>query len=302
MTTAPVDSALPASPLAILFRAARPQTLPAGLVPVLVGTAVAHTIGEANLLVALLALVSSLFIQIGTNYANDVFDAEKGADGPDRVGPVRAVAAGLVSAEAMRRAMWASFALAAVLGAGLVWTAGWPVIVIGVLSIAAGIAYTGGPYPLGYHGLGDVFVMLFFGLVAVVGTVFVETRSLVPLAWLAAVPVGALSTAILVVNNVRDRVTDERAGKRTLAVRLGRRAGELEHLGLIVLSYASSIATAAWLRSPWPLLPVLTIPLAVSVVRALRDHEGPRLNATLGATARLLLLFGALYALGIALA
>jgi 1,4-dihydroxy-2-naphthoate octaprenyltransferase len=302
VTTAPVEGAIAPSPAAILLRAARPQTLPAGLVPVLVGTAVAHTIGQADLLVALVALVSSLFIQIGTNYANDVFDAEKGADGPDRVGPVRAVAAGLVSARAMRRAMWASFAIAAALGVFLIAIAGWPVVVIGVLSIAAGIAYTGGPYPLGYHGLGDVFVMLFFGFVAVVGTVFVETRALVPLAWLAAVPVGALSTAILVVNNVRDRVTDARAGKRTLAVRLGRRAGELEHAGLIVLSYASALATAALLRSPWPLLPFLTIPLAFSVVRALARNEGAALNATLGATARLLLAFGALYALGIALA
>ncbi len=290
------------APASVLLRAARPQTLPAGLVPVLVGTAVAQTLGRADALVALVALASSLFIQIGTNYANDVFDAEKGADGPDRVGPVRAVAAGLVSAQAMRRAMWVSFALAAALGVFLVSIAGWPVVVIGVLSIAAGIAYTGGPFPLGYHGLGDVFVMIFFGFVAVVGTVFVEARALVPLAWLAAVPVGALSTAILVVNNVRDRVTDERAGKRTLAVRFGRRAAELEHGGLLAVSYAAAIATAGWLRSPWPLLPLATIPLAVSVVRALRDREGALLNATLGATARLLLAFGALYALGIALA
>jgi 1,4-dihydroxy-2-naphthoate polyprenyltransferase len=302
MSTMRAEPASAPSPVAILVRAARPQTLPAGLVPVLVGTAVAHTIDRANLVVAAVSVASSLFIQIGTNYANDVFDAEKGADGPDRVGPLRAVAAGLVSAAAMRRAMWASFAIAAVLGLFLVWTAGWPVIAIGVLSIAAGIAYTGGPYPLGYHGLGDVFVMLFFGFVAVVGTAFVEAGTLVPLAWLAAVPVGALSTAILVVNNVRDRATDARAGKRTLAVRLGRRAGELEHAGLIAISYASAIATAAWLGSAWPLLPLLTLPLAASVVRALRENEGARLNRTLGATARLLLAFGALYALGIAVA
>src|SRR6185369_469718 len=193
--------------------------------PVLVGTAVAHRSASANLAVGVVALASALFIQIGANYANDVFDAEKGADGPDRVGPTRAVAAGLVSARAMRAAMWTSFAVATGLGAILVWLAGWPVLVIGVASIVAAIAYTGGPYPLGYHGLGDVFVMVFFGLVAVVGTVFVETREITALAWIAAVPVGALSTAILVVNNVRDRETDARAGKRTLAVRLGKRGG-----------------------------------------------------------------------------
>ena len=290
------------SPAAILFRAARPQTLPAGLVPVLVGTSVAHRLGRADLLAALVALLSSLFIQIGTNYANDVFDAEKGADGPDRVGPVRAVAAGLVSARAMRGAMWASFAAAAALGTFLVSIAGWPVVIIGVLSIAAGIAYTGGPYPLGYHGLGDVFVMLFFGFVAVVGTVFVEAHALAPLAWLAAIPVGALSTAILVVNNVRDRATDARAGKRTLAVRLGRRAAEVEYAALVLASFGCALATAWWLRSAWPLLPLATAPMAFRVVRELHVHEGPRLNATLGATARLLLAFGTLYAIGIAAA
>ncbi|MFO0685256.1 MAG: 1,4-dihydroxy-2-naphthoate polyprenyltransferase [Sandaracinus sp.] len=287
---------------ALLVRAARPQTLPAGLVPVLVGTAVAHQRGGADLLVALVALTSALFIQIGANYANDVFDAEKGADGPDRVGPVRAVAAGLVSAGAMRAAMWASFAIATALGLILVWLAGWPVIAIGVASILAAIAYTGGPYPLGYHGLGDVFVMIFFGFVAVVGTVFVETRAIDALAWLAALPVGALSTAILVVNNVRDRHTDARVGKRTLAVRLGKRGGLVEQALLFVVSYASAVATAAWLGSPWPLLPLFTVPLALTAWRALRDREGAALNEILGSTARLLLAFGTLYAIGVALA
>ncbi len=287
---------------ALLLRAARPQTLPAGLVPVLVGTAVAHQRGGADVRVALVALASALAIQIGANYANDVFDAEKGADGPDRVGPVRAVAAGLVSPSAMRAAMWASFGLATALGAVLVWLAGWPVVVIGIASILAAIAYTGGPFPLGYHGLGDVFVMIFFGFVAVVGTFFVQTRALDGLAWLAAVPVGALSTAILVVNNVRDRFTDARVGKRTLAVRLGKRAGLLEQAVLFVTAYGCALATAAVLRSPWPLLPLVTAPLAVSAWRALLDREGPALNEILGATARLLLAFGSLYAVGIALA
>lgn len=286
----------------ILARAARPQTLPAGLVPVLVGTAVAHHSAQADLSVGGVALASALFIQIGANYANDVFDAEKGADGPDRVGPTRAVAAGLVSARAMRSAMWGSFAIATLLGAVLVWLVGWPVLAIGIASILAAIAYTGGPYPLGYHGLGDVFVMLFFGLVAVVGTVFVEARDVTPLAWMAALPIGALSTAILVVNNVRDRETDARVGKRTLAVRLGKRGGLVEQAGLFVLAFGGAIGTAGWLHSAWPLLPLVTLPWALGLWRALRDREGARLNETLGATAKLLLAFGTLYAAGIALA
>ena len=288
------------SRVALLLRAARPQTLPAGLVPVLVGTAVAHRSASANLAVGIVALASALFIQIGANYANDVFDAEKGADGPDRVGPVRAVAAGLVSASAMRTAMWSSFAIATMLGGVLVWLAGWPVVAIGVASIVAAIAYTGGPFPLGYHGLGDVFVMIFFGLVAVVGTVFVESRDVTPLAWLAAIPIGALSTAILVVNNVRDRETDARVGKRTLAVRLGKRAGLIEQALLFTTAFACALATAIWLGSAWPLLPLVTLPWAVVVWRALRDREGAPLNETLARTAQLLLVFGTLYAAGIA--
>jgi 1,4-dihydroxy-2-naphthoate octaprenyltransferase len=290
------------SAAAILVRAARPQTLPAGLVPVLVGTAVAHQVARADLAIGVIAIASALFIQVGANYANDVYDAEKGADGPDRVGPTRAVAAGLVSASTMRKAMWASFAMATALGSVLVWLAGWPVVAIGVASILAAVAYTGGPYPLGYHGLGDVFVMIFFGLVAVVGTVFVETRAVPPLAWLAAVPIGALSTAILVVNNVRDRETDARVGKRTLAVRLGKRGGLAEQALLFVIAFACALGTAIALRSAWPLLPLMTLPWAIGAWRALRDREGARLNETLGGTARLLLVFGALYAAGIAIA
>jgi 1,4-dihydroxy-2-naphthoate octaprenyltransferase len=292
----------PAVNAAILLRAARPQTLPAGLVPVLVGTAVAHRAAHADLGIALVALASALFIQIGANYANDVFDAEKGADGPDRVGPVRAVASGLVTPRAMRGAMIASFVIATSLGVILVMHAGWPIVAIGVASILAAIAYTGGPFPLGYHGLGDLFVIVFFGLVAVVGTVFVESLVVPPIAWLAAIPIGALSAAILVVNNVRDRETDARAGKRTLAVRLGKRGGLVEQATLLGVAYLAAGLTSAWLGSPWPLLPLLTLPMAVSRWRELRDHEGAALNATLARTAQLLLAFGALDALGIALA
>src|SRR3954452_12442767 len=198
--------------------AARLRTLPAAIVPVAVGTACAKACGAISWGPALAALGGALAIQIGTNFANDVFDAESGADGPDRIGPLRAVSAGLISAAAMKRAMIAAFAVASVFGLYLTATVGWPIVIVGVASIAAGIAYTGGPWPLGYHGLGDLFVMVFFGFVAVCGTAFVQLGSVPCLALAAAVPVGALATAILVVNNVRDRATDERAGKRTLAV------------------------------------------------------------------------------------
>lgn len=297
------DATAPSPSLALTWlRAARPATLTAALVPVMVGTAVAHATRGARWDTALAALLSACAIQIGTNFANDVFDAEKGADTEARLGPVRAVASGLLSARAMRLAMTGAFALATLFGAYLVWTTGWPIVLVGVLSIASGIAYTGGPYPLGYHGLGDVFVMIFFGFVAVLGTVFVQTGGLPWLGWLAAIPVGAIATAILVVNNVRDRETDVGAGKRTLVVRHGRRFGELEYALLLALAYAAPVVAAALLASPWPLLPLLSAPLALNLVGRLRREEGAPLNATLAATAKLLLVFGAFLAVGLALA
>ena len=200
--------------LATWVGAARLRTLPAAVVPVVVGTACAAATGRVAWGAALAALGGALAIQIGTNFANDVFDAERGADGPDRIGPVRAVSAGLISAGAMNRAMIAAFAVATLLGIYLASVAGWPVVAIGVASILSGIAYTGGPWPLGYHGLGDLFVMVFFGFVAVCGTTYVQLGAVPCLAIAAALPVGALATAILVVNNVRDRATDARAGAR----------------------------------------------------------------------------------------
>jgi 1,4-dihydroxy-2-naphthoate octaprenyltransferase len=283
--------------------AARLRTLPAAVVPVAVGTACAAASGGVALGPALAALGGALAIQIGTNFANDVFDAERGADGPDRIGPLRAVAAGLVTAGAMKRAMIAAFGVATLLGAYLVASAGWPVVAIGVASIASGIAYTGGPWPLGYHGLGDVFVMVFFGFVAVCGTAFVQLGRVPCLAIAAAVPIGALATAILVVNNIRDRATDERAGKRTLAVRLGRRGGLLEYAALIAIAYAVPAALAApQLGGRLAVaLPLLSAPIGVARVRALvAAADGPAFNRCLAATAQLLLLFGVLFAAGLA--
>ncbi len=281
--------------------AARLRTLPAAIVPVAVGTACARACGEIAWGPALAALAGSLAIQIGTNFANDVFDAEKGADTAERIGPLRAVSAGLITASAMKRAMMLAFAIAAAFGLYLVSVAGWPIVAIGIASILSGIAYTGGPWPLGYHGLGDVFVLAFFGFVAVCGTAYVQLGFVPELAWWAAVPVGALATAILVVNNVRDRATDVRAGKRTLAVRFGRPAALVEYTLLVAAAYAVPVALAINGR-PWAALPLVTAPLAVARLRALlRAVDGPSHNACLAATAQLLMAHGILFATGLAL-
>lgn len=281
--------------------AARPATLSAALVPVAVGTACAHAAGGLRWGPAAAALFGAIWIQIGTNFANDLFDADKGADTDERLGPTRAVASGSISAGAMRTATVAAFGLASLGGLYLTWTAGWPVVAIGVASVASGIAYTGGPYPLGYHGLGDVFVMIFFGFVAVVGTVFVQTLTVTPLAWAASVPVGALATAILVVNNIRDRPTDAKAGKRTLAVSLGRRFAVAEYVLLMVLAYAAPAGMLALGRDAWVLLPWASAPIALGLIGQVATLEGEPLNATLTRTARLLLIFGALLGAGIAI-
>jgi len=287
--------------MTVWLAAARPKTLPAAIVPVVVGTSVAAATGGVAWGPALAALGGSIAIQIGTNFANDVFDAERGADGPDRIGPTRAVSAGLISAAAMKRAMIGAFAIAALFGVYLTSVAGWPIVAIGIASVISGIAYTGGPFPLGYHGLGDVFVMAFFGFVAVCGTAFVQVGHVPGLAIAAAIPVGALATAILVVNNLRDRPLDARAGKRTLAVRLGRAGALIEYALLLVAAYAVPVALALGGRC-WTLLPLATLPIAVLRMRQLaRAVDGAEFNACLAATAQLLVVHGALFAAGLAL-
>ncbi|HVO30910.1 MAG TPA: 1,4-dihydroxy-2-naphthoate polyprenyltransferase [bacterium] len=296
----PSSTVTPGSARAWLL-AARVKTLPAAAAPVLVGSAVAHASGGFRAAPAFAALAGALLIQIGTNFANDVFDFEKGADTEARVGPVRAAQAGLLTPAAMRAGMVAAFLLATACGVYLTAVAGWPIVVIGLLSIASGIAYTGGPWPLGYHGLGDLFVMVFFGFVAVCGTVFVQSHAVPAMAVASALSVGALSTAILVVNNVRDEETDRVAGKRTLAVRLGRRAGVAEYVTLFLLAAAGAGAVAVLRASPWPLLSLATAPEAVRLVRALVRDRGAALNASLAGTARLLAVFSLLLTLGIVL-
>lgn len=284
--------------------ACRPRTLSAAVVPVAVGTACAASAGGFRPGPAAAALFGALMIQLGTNFANDVFDFEKGADTGARLGPTRVTQAGLLRPAQVKAGIAVAFALAMAAGVYLTVVAGPAIVVIGLASLAAGLAYTGGPFPLGYHGLGDVLVLAFFGFVAVCGTAFVQVGRVPPLALVASIPVGALATAILVVNNLRDRSTDVLAGKRTLAVRLGRRAGELEYRALVAAAFVAPPALyAAGLASPWALLPLASLPLAVGEARALRaarDGDGPAWNRRLAGTARLLAVHGLLLAAGIA--
>jgi 1,4-dihydroxy-2-naphthoate octaprenyltransferase len=243
-----------------------------------------------------------MLLQIGSNLANDVFDYEKGADTAERLGPVRAAQAGLLTPRELRVGMVITFVLALAIGIYLTAVAGPAIVVIGLASIASAVLYTGGPYPLGYHGLGDVFVMAFFGFVAVTGTSFVQAGYVPSVAWAASVPVGAIATAILVVNNVRDRETDVKAGKRTLPVRFGRGAGIAEYVVLVAAAYVVPGAlTVTGALSPWALLPLLSAPVALGLARRVAKDSGRELNATLVGTAHLLLIHSVLFAAGIAL-
>ncbi len=283
-----------------LLLAARPRTLPAAAAPVVVGVAIAYAAGTLHPLRAAVTLLFSLLIQVGTNYVNDVLDFERGTDNDARVGPLRATQAGLLSPRAVKLAAAAAFALAAAVGLYLAAVAGWPLVAVGVASILAGIAYTGGPSPLAYNGLGDLFVMLFFGFVAVCGTVFVQLGHVPALAWAAAMPIGALTTAILVVNNVRDVETDRAAGRRTIPVRFGRRAGVAEYALLLAVAFLAPPALlAAGLAGPYVLLPLLAAPLGVRHAVVLSRTAGPALNRTLAGTAQLLLLYAVLLSAGL---
>jgi 1,4-dihydroxy-2-naphthoate polyprenyltransferase len=277
--------------------AARPATLPAAVVPVLVGSAVGAAQGQFRPTTFVAVLVAALLIQIGTNLANDYFDFRKGADTGTRLGPVRVTQGGLLPADAVWRGSLVAFALAGLVGLYLVAVGGWPIVVIGLLSISAGVLYTGGPWPLGYHGLGDLFAFVFFGVVAVTGTAYLYTHVFGRDAFWVSMPVALLVTAILVVNNLRDIDTDRAVGKRTLAVRIGRRGTRLEYLLLVAGAFL--VPLGRWLAgsaSIWFWLPWLTLPLAVRLVRRVWSEEGRRLNRVLVGTGQLHLTFGALLA------
>ena len=292
----------PSSAWANWLLAVRPATLTAAVAPVLVGTAAAGAEGEFRPLVFAATLAAALLVQAGANLANDLFDFERGADTKDRLGPPRVTQQGLISPAQVRTATYLAFGAAAVIGLYLALVGGWPILAIGIVSIAAGLAYTGGPWPLGYHGLGDVFVFVFFGLAAVLGTYYLQTDEISAVAAAAAVPVGLTVTAILVVNNLRDIETDKRAGKRTLAVRLGDRASRWQYLLLVLGAYAALPALIAAGAGVGVLLAALSLPLAASQCRSvLSGSAGRDLNAILKRTAQLHLAFGALLALGLLL-
>ncbi len=281
--------------------AARVPTLVAAVAPVLVGTAAGAREASFRPLPFLAALVAALLIQVGTNYANDLFDFLKGADTPERAGPTRVTARGLVTPEQMRRAVVLTFGLAVLVGLYLVWAGGWPILAIGLLSIACGLLYTAGPWPLAYLGLGDLFVFVFFGVVAVTGSAYLQAGHFSTLALAASVPVGLLVTDILVINNLRDIPTDRAAGKRTLAVRLGDRATRLQYAVFLAVAYAvPPVLWLAGLAGPGVLLAWLSLPLAWRLGRAvLGSAAGPALNPVLKRTGQLLLLYSSLLAGGL---
>jgi 1,4-dihydroxy-2-naphthoate octaprenyltransferase len=281
--------------------AARVRTLPAAVAPVLVGTSLALGAGTFEPLAFLAALLGAVFIQVGTNLSNDYSDARRGADTDDRLGPVRVTAGGLVPPRQVLIATYVSFGLAVACGIYLIAVAGWELLAVGAASILAGVLYTGGPRPYGYEGLGELFVFLFFGVVAVTGSYFVQIQHLPWQAFVTAVPVGLLASAILVVNNVRDVDTDARAGKRTLAVRLGRERTRTLYAAMLTAAFIT--APLPWIlgsETAWLFLPWLAAPLAVALVRIVRTRtDGPSLNGALARTGALQLLFCLLLCAGI---
>jgi 1,4-dihydroxy-2-naphthoate octaprenyltransferase len=289
-------------PLRIWVMAARPRTLPAAIAPVLVGTALAGSEGEFRPLAFAAALVASVFIQIGTNLSNDYSDARRGADTEERLGPVRVTAGGLVPPRKVLVATWLAFAIAVAAGGYLIVLVGWELLAIGAASILAGILYTGGPRPYGYEGLGELFVFLFFGVVAVTGSYYVQTEELSALALALSVPVGLLAAAILVVNNIRDVDTDRRAGKRTLAVRIGRERARRLFAAVVVLAFVVVAAVAAVDDRPELLLTLLCAPLLPPLIRTVSSRtDGPSLNGALARCGALLGLFSLLLSAGLLL-
>ena len=291
------------SGMRIWLMAARIRTLPAAVAPVLVGTALAGFQDIFHPLRFIAALVGAVFIQVGTNLSNDYSDARRGADTEDRLGPVRVTAGGLVPPRLVLVATYVSFGVAVLAGAYLVAVAGWQLLLVGAASILAGVLYTGGPRPYGYEGLGEVFVFLFFGIVAVAGSYFVQVKDLGWEAFALAVPVGLLAASILVVNNYRDIDTDRRAGKGTLAVRLGRERTRILFASMVYLAFLTAPVT--WAFGPlkaWVMLPWLTIPIAAPIVRTVRNRtDGASLNGALAQTGMLQLAFCTLLAAGLLL-
>ncbi len=292
----------PITPLSAWLLAARPKTLPAAVSPVLVACAVAWAAGAFHPIIAIAAFTVAILLQIAANLANDVADFRRGADTPERLGPVRVTQSGLIRPERVAMAAAIVLALAAIPGLYLVWRGGPLLAGLGLLAMLAAVAYTAGPKPFGYLGLGEVFVFLFFGPVAVIGTAYVMTGTVVPLSVAASLPMGCLVTAILVVNNLRDIDTDRGAGKRTLAVRIGREATRREYAALVGVAYlVPLVIVLLGLAAPWVLLSWVTAPLAMVLVRQVWSVSERALNPVLGGTARLCLWFAVALSAGIVL-
>ncbi len=286
----------------IWILASRPKTLPAALAPVFVGTAVAINANKLNIIAALIALICSVLIQVGTNFVNDLYDYLKGTDDKNRVGPTRALAAGWISTNQMKRAIYFTFGTTFILGLYLVYLAGWIILLIGVLSIISGYAYTAGPYPLAYNGLGDIFVFIFFGIVATVGTYYVQAIEFSQFALFASIPVGLLITNILVVNNYRDAEEDKKKNKNTLAVKFGKSFSLFQYFVSILISFLIPFYLYfSYNASHFILLPLLTLPLAIKLQLDMIKLSGVKLNKTLEFTAKLSVIYSSLFSIGIIL-
>lgn len=287
----------------IWWLASRPKTLSAAIAPVLVGSAVAYSESGFDFIAALAALLVGLLIQVGTNFYNDYADFTRGADTAERLGPMRVTQSGLLAPQTVRWAAILTFTMAGLIGVYLIWLAGWPVALIGLAAILAGLAYTAGPWPLAYNGLGDLFAWIFFGFVAVCGTAYVQLRQVPFLGWMGGLAIGAMITALLAVNNIRDIETDRSAGRRTIPVVFGRSGGMLEYGFCLFVAYLTPLYIFVTFRQHlWHLLPILTLPEAIRLFRFIQVTEGRNLNKALAGTARLVLWYGVFMAVGISLA
>ncbi len=285
----------------VWLQASRPKTLWAAVSPVLVGTSLAWRDGGFHLWAAVGAVIGAILLQIAANFANDLFDFERGADTSERLGPLRVTQAGYVTPTQMRRALFSVVGLAVIIGLLLIWRGGWPILMIGVLGIVAAILYTGGPFPYGYRGLGELFVFIFFGVAAVVGTYYVQTLTVTTTAFLLSLPMGLLAVAILVVNNLRDIDTDRQTGKRTLAVMLGRSGARMEYaVVVIVAALVPAVVLGLGMSSAGVLLASACLLPAWRLIRTVfTTTDGPTMNVVLARTAQLQIVFGVLLAIGL---
>ncbi len=282
--------------------ATRPKTLPAAIVPVVVGSAIAIYYNKFHFMAAVTALLCSILFQIGANFTNDLYDYLKGSDKTERIGPQRVVSSGLISVKEMKIGIIIVFSMSFILGLYLVYLGGWLIFIIGILCIITAIAYTAGPLPLAYHGLGDIAVFIFFGFIGTIGTYYVQAHEVTPLIFWASVPVGALITNILVVNNYRDRDEDKLSGKNTLAVIFGEKFSKAQYTILIILSYVVLfVVYFTFKENLIVFIPILTLPLSLKLIRMIYTLKGKELNKTLELTAKLSAIYGLLFALGIVL-